>query len=129
MNTPDDLRYTASHEWVRTEADGTLTVGITDHAQEALGDVVFLELPDAGRSVEAGEAIAVIESVKAASDIFAPVSGEVVEANAALADSPGDVNAEPMGKGWFFKIRMTDKAQLEGLMDEAAYDAFVKNLG
>ena len=129
MSIPADLKYTESHEWVRTESDGTLTVGITDHAQEQLGDIVFVEAPQVGRKVAAGEAIGVVESVKAASDIYAPVSGEVVEANAALADSPGDVNAEPMGKGWFFKLKLADKSELDGLMDEAAYDTFVKSLG
>ena len=122
------IRYTNEHEWVRLEGD-VGTIGITSYAQEKLGDVVFVEVPAAGRKVAKGESVAVVESVKAASDIYAPVSGEVVEANAALADSPGDVNAEPTGKGWFFKIRLSDKAELDGLMDEAAYDAFVKSLG
>ncbi|HEU5097135.1 MAG TPA: glycine cleavage system protein GcvH [Reyranella sp.] len=122
------IRYTNEHEWVRLEGD-VGTIGITSYAQEQLGDVVFVEVPAAGRKVAKGESVAVVESVKAASDIYAPVSGEVVEANAALADSPGDVNAEPTGKGWFFKIRLSDKAELDGLMDEAAYDAFVKSLG
>jgi glycine cleavage system H protein len=122
------VKYTEEHEWVRLDGD-VATIGITDYAQQQLGDVVFVEVPQVGRKVEKGESVAVVESVKAASDIFAPISGEVVEANAALADSPGDVNAEPMGKGWFFKLRVADKAQLDGLMDEAAYDAFVKNLG
>ncbi len=122
------VKYSEEHEWVRLDGD-VATIGITDYAQQQLGDVVFVEVPEVGRKVDKGESCAVVESVKAASDIFAPVSGEVVEANAALADSPGDVNAEPMGKGWFFKIRLADKAQLDGLMDEAAYDAFVKNLG
>lgn len=122
------VRYTNEHEWVRLEGD-VGTIGITSYAQEQLGDVVFVEVPAVGRKVAKGESIAVVESVKAASDIYAPVSGEVVEANAALADSPGDVNAEPTGKGWFFKIRLSDKAELDGLMDEAAYDAFVKSLG
>jgi glycine cleavage system H protein len=121
-------RYTNEHEWIRVEGD-LGTVGVTQYAQEQLGDVVFVELPEAGRKVARGEACAVVESVKAASDIFAPVSGEVAEANAALADAPGDVNAEPMGKGWFFKLRLADKRELEGLMDEAAYGAFVKSLG
>jgi glycine cleavage system H protein len=121
-------RYTNEHEWVRLEGD-VGTIGITSYAQEQLGDVVFVEVPAVGRKVAKGESVAVVESVKAASDIYAPVSGEVVEANAALADSPGDVNAEPTGKGWFFKIRLSDKAELDGLMDEAAYDAFVKSLG
>ena len=122
------VKYTEEHEWIRLDGE-VATIGITDYAQQQLGDVVFVEVPQVGRKVEKGESCAVVESVKAASDIFAPVSGEVVEANAGLADSPGDVNAEPMGKGWFFKIRVADKAQLDGLMDEAAYDAFVKSLG
>jgi glycine cleavage system H protein len=122
------IRYTNEHEWVRLEGD-VGTIGITSYAQEQLGDVVFVEVPAVGRKVAKGESVAVVESVKAASDIYAPISGEVVEANAALADSPGDVNAEPTGKGWFFKIRLSDKAELDGLMDEAAYDAFVKSLG
>lgn len=122
------VKYTEEHEWVRLDGD-IATIGITNYAQEQLGDVVFVEVPQVGRKVDKGESVAVVESVKAASDIFAPISGEVVEANAALADAPGDVNAEPMGKGWFFKLRVADKAQLDGLMDEAAYDAFVKNLG
>jgi len=122
------VKYTEEHEWISVDGD-LATIGITDYAQQQLGDVVFVEVPQVGRKVDKGEAVAVVESVKAASDIFAPVSGEVVEANPALADSPGDVNAEPMGKGWFFKLRIADKAQLDGLMDEAAYDIFVKNLG
>ncbi|HNI66405.1 MAG TPA: glycine cleavage system protein GcvH [Nitrospira sp.] len=122
MNTPDDLRYTASHEWVRTEADGTLTVGITDHAQEALGDVVFLELPDAGRSVEAGEAIAVIESVKAASDIYAPVAGEIIAANQDAVDAPESVNADAYA-AWLFKIKPAAGASLDSLLDAAGYAA------
>ena len=123
-----DVRYSEEHEWIRVEGD-TGTIGITHYAQEQLGDVVFVEVPAAGRKVAKGEAVAVVESVKAASDIYAPVSGEVIEANAALADSPGDVNTEPMGKGWFFKIKLANKADLDGLMDEAAYAAFVKGLG
>ncbi|MGD9882111.1 MAG: glycine cleavage system protein GcvH [Reyranella sp.] len=122
------VKYTEEHEWIRLDGE-VATIGITDYAQQQLGDVVFVEVPQVGRKVEKGESCAVVESVKAASDIFAPVSGEVVEANAALADSPGDVNAEPMGKGWFFKLRIADRAQLDGLMDEAAYAAFVKKLG
>jgi len=123
-----DIKYTNEHEWIRVEGD-VGTIGITNYAQEQLGDVVFVDVPQVGRKVAKGESIAVVESVKAASDIFAPVSGEIVEANEALADSPGDVNAEPMGKGWFFKIRLSSKAELDGLMDENAYDAFVKGLG
>ena len=123
-----DTSYSQEHEWIRVEGD-VGTIGITQYAQEQLGDVVFVDVPQAGRKVAKGEACAVVESVKAASDIYAPVTGEVVEANAALADSPGDVNAEPMGKGWFFKIKLSDKGELAGLMDEAAYNDFVKSLG
>jgi len=123
-----DVRYSEEHEWIRVEGD-TGTIGITQYAQEQLGDVVFVDVPQAGRKVAKGESVAVVESVKAASDIYAPVSGEVIESNAALADSPGDVNVEPMGKGWFFKIKISDKGELAGLMDEAAYEAFVKSLG
>jgi glycine cleavage system H protein len=122
------VKYSQEHEWISVEGD-LGTIGITPYAQEQLGDVVFVELPQAGRKVAKGEACAVVESVKAASDIYAPVSGEVTEANAALADAPGDVNAEPMGKGWFFKLRLSNKSELDGLMDEAAYAAFVKSLG
>ncbi len=123
-----ETKYTEEHEWIRIEGE-VGTIGITQYAQEQLGDVVFVEVPAAGRTVAKGEACAVVESVKAASDIYAPVSGEVVEGNAGLADAPGDVNAEPMGKGWFFKIKLSDKGELDGLMDEAAYEAFVKSLG
>ena len=123
-----EIRFSKDHEWVKLDGD-TATIGITPYAQEQLGDVVFVDVPQAGRKVAKGEACAVVESVKAASDIYAPVTGEVVEANAALADSPGDVNAEPMGKGWFFKIKLSDKGELSGLMDEAAYNDFVKSLG
>jgi glycine cleavage system H protein len=123
-----NVRYSNEHEWIRVEGE-VGTIGITQYAQEQLGDVVFVELPLAGRKVAKGEACAVVESVKAASDIYAPVSGEVTEANAALGDSPGDVNAEPMGKGWFFKLKLADKSELDGLMDEVAYAAFVKTLG
>ena len=121
-NFPANLKYTKSHEWIRVEADGTLTVGVTDHAQEALGDVVFLELPEAGRSVTAGEACAVIESVKAASDIYAPVSGEVVEFNQAAVDAPESVNADAYAT-WLFKIRPEAGADLGDLLDAAGYEA------
>ncbi len=123
-----ETKYTEEHEWIRVEGD-VGTIGITQYAQEQLGDVVFVDVPAAGRKVAKGEACAVVESVKAASDIYAPVGGEVVESNAALADTPGDVNAEPTGKGWFFKLKLSDKGELDGLMDEAAYEAFVKSLG
>lgn len=121
------VKYTEEHEWISVDS-GTGTVGITDYAQEQLGDVVFVEVPEIGRTVAKGEAIAVVESVKAASDIYAPVSGEVVGANGTLADSPGNVNLEPTGNGWFFKIKLADPAELDGLMDQAAYDAFVAGL-
>jgi len=124
MSTPTDLRYTASHEWVRVEADGTLTIGITDHAQEALGDVVFLELPEAGRSVAKEEAIAVIESVKAASDIYAPVAGEILEANQAAIDAPESVNTDAYA-AWLFKIKPANPADVEGLLDAAGYEATI----
>lgn len=122
-----EVKYSEEHEWIRVEGD-TGTIGITQYAQEQLGDVVFVDLPAAGRKVAKGESVAVVESVKAASDIYAPVSGDVIESNTALADTPGDVNAEPMGKGWFFKLKISDKGELAGLMDEAAYAAFVKSL-
>lgn len=121
-NIPANLKYTESHEWIRVEADGTLTVGVTDHAQEALGDVVYLELPEAGRSLAAGEACAVIESVKAASDIYAPVSGEVVESNQAAVDAPESVNADAYAT-WLFKIRPDAAADLGKLLDAAGYEA------
>lgn len=121
------LKFSKEHEWVRVEGD-VGTVGITDYAQQQLGDVVFVEVPEVGRVVEKGGEIAVVESVKAASDIYAPVGGEVVEANGALADSPGDVNADPMGKAWFFKLKMSNRADLDELMDEAAYAEYVKGL-
>ncbi|MBS0539039.1 MAG: glycine cleavage system protein GcvH [Proteobacteria bacterium] len=123
-----DVKYTEEHEWIRIEGD-VGTIGISQYAQEQLGDVVFVDVPQAGRSVAKGESVAVVESVKAASDIYAPASGEVIEANAALSETPGDVNADPMGKGWFFKMKLANKAELDGLMDQAAYDAFVKGLG
>ncbi|WP_027793053.1 glycine cleavage system protein GcvH [Paraburkholderia acidipaludis] len=121
MSIPADLKYTESHEWVRTEADGTLTVGITDHAQEALGDIVFLELPEAGRTVGAGDAVAVIESVKAASDIYAPVAGEIVDSNSTLVDTPDQVNGSPY-ESWLFKIKPAADASLDRLIDAAAYE-------
>ncbi len=123
-NLPDNLKYAASHEWVRSETDGTLTVGITDHAQEALGDVVFLELPEVGRKVAAGESCAVIESVKAASDIYAPVSGEVVANNSAAVDAPESVNADAYAT-WLFKLRPDDPAQLDALLDAAGYSTSI----
>lgn len=122
------MRYfTKDHEWI--EVDGTTaTVGITDYAQGQLGDVVFVELPDVGRVVEAGKEAAVVESVKAASEVYAPVSGTVTEANGALADTPDLVNTAPEGEGWFFKLTLSNPGELEGLMDEGAYKAFVASL-
>ena len=117
--------FTKDHEWIRVDG-GIGTVGITDHAQEKLGDVVFVELPEVGRRAAKGEAVAVVESVKAASDVFAPVAGEVTEVNAALADQPGLVNEGAEGEAWFFRLRIADPAELGALMDRAAYEAFVK---
>ena len=118
-------RFTKDHEWIRLEG-GIATVGITNHAQTQLGDVVFVELPEVGRKASAGDAVAVVESVKAASDVFSPISGEVVEANAELATQPALVNEDAEGKAWFFKIRIANAADLDKLMDRAAYEAFVK---
>lgn len=118
---PKELRYLETHEWVRNEGDGTATVGITDHAQEALGDVVFVELPEVGQTLNAGEEAGVVESVKAASDIFAPVSGEVIAINEELEDAPETINQSPYGDGWFYRIRMSDPSELEALMDADAY--------
>ncbi len=121
-----DTKYTTSHEWVRLEGD-VATVGITDHAQTALGDVVFVELPEVGREVGANEACAVVESVKAASDVYAPLPGRVVEANARLAEDPGLVNRDPTGEGWFYKLEVADSGMLHELMDEAGYQRFVES--
>ncbi len=121
-------RYTKDHEYVRLEGD-VATIGITGHAQEQLGDIVFVELPEAGRSVTAGEAVAVVESVKAASDVFAPLDGEVVEANPELVGNPGLVNEDAEGKAWFFKMRLADVNAVQALLDRAAYDAFVAENG
>jgi glycine cleavage system H protein len=116
-----DLRYTKDHEWVRVEGD-LATVGITDYAAEQLGDIVFVELPDIGRALTRSDAVGVIESVKAVSDLFAPISGEVVEANAELATSPELVNSDPFGKGWMLRVRIADPSQLDALLDKAAYE-------
>lgn len=121
MTTPQNLMYTKTHEWVRREADGTVSVGITFHAQDQLGDVVFLQVPEVGRKVKQGEECAVIESVKAASDIYAPVSGEIVAANAELAEAPQKVNQDPYG-AWMFRIRPSDAAEFDRLLDAAAYE-------
>ena len=124
-NTPNTLKYTKSHEWVRRESDGTLTVGITDHAQELLGDLVYVELPQPGARVDAGKECAVVESVKAASDVYTPVSGEVVEINGTLGDTPETINKDPYGAGWMFKIRPSSPAEIDALLDAAAYSAQV----
>ena len=120
------IKFTKEHEWISVEGD-VATIGITAHAAEQLGDVVFVETPEAGRTVTAGEACAVVESVKAASDVYAPVSGEVVEANGELAGRPAAVNEAPEGEGWFFKLKLSNAGELDGLMDRAAYDQFVKD--
>jgi len=120
--TPAELRYAASHEWARLEQDGSVTVGITDHAQEALGDVVYVELPEVGKALAAGEQAGVVESVKAASDIYAPLAGEVLAVNEALADAPEQVNEDPYG-AWFYRLKPANAADLEQLLDAAAYQA------
>jgi glycine cleavage system H protein len=124
MNVPDNLRYTESHEWVRRESDGTLTIGITDHAQAQLGDLVYVELPKVGRALAAREATAVVESVKAASDVYAPVAGEVVAVNEALSGAPEQVNADAYG-AWLFKLKPSDPGAVNGLLDAAAYGATI----
>lgn len=121
------IRYTKEHEWVKVDGD-TATVGISPYAQEQLGDVVFVELPEIGKKIEKGKEMAVVESVKAASEVYAPIGGEVVEVNNALTDAPATVNEDALGKGWFAKLKLANKAELEGLMDEAAYKAYVDGL-
>ena len=120
-NIPSELKYATSHEWVRNEGDGIVTVGITEHAQELLGDMVFVELPDVGDTVSTGDDVAVAESVKAASDIYAPVTGEVVEVNEDLEDSPELVNSDAFGDGWMFKVKLEDASELDGLLDAEGY--------
>ncbi|MEO7602461.1 MAG: glycine cleavage system protein GcvH [Sphingomicrobium sp.] len=121
------LYFTKDHEWIRVEGD-TATVGISKHAEEALGDIVFAEAPEPGRQLSKGGDAAVVESVKAASDVYSPVTGEVTEANPAIADDPAIINRDPEGKGWFFKLRLSDPSEVDGLMDEAAYREWVKTL-
>ena len=121
------LYFTKEHEWIRVEGD-TATVGISNHAQEALGDIVFAEVPDAGRRLSKGQDAAVVESVKAASDVYAPVSGEVIEGNQAVADDPSLINSDPEGQGWFFKLKLDNPGELDGLMDEGAYREWIKTL-
>ena len=122
---PGDLKYSKSHEWVRVNDDGTVTVGITDHAQDQLGDMVYVEVPEQGRELEAEEACAVVESVKAASDVYTPLGGTVVEANEALADSPEAVNQDAYGAGWLMKLKPASSDALKDLMDPDAYQAFI----
>jgi glycine cleavage system H protein len=121
------LFFTKDHEWIRVDGD-VATVGISDHAQEALGDIVFAEAPEAGRVLAKGQEAAVVESVKAASDVYSPVGGEVIEGNSALGDDPAIINRDPEGDGWFFKLKLSDLSELDGLMDEAAYREWVKTL-
>ena len=121
------LHFTREHEWIRLEGD-VATVGISDHAQQALGDIVFAEVPQAGKRVAKGEEAAVVESVKAASDVYSPVAGEVTEGNPAIADDPALINRDPEGEGWFFKLKLDDPGEVDGLMDETAYRQWVKTL-
>jgi glycine cleavage system H protein len=121
------LYFTKEHEWIRVDGD-VATVGISDHAQEALGDIVFAEAPEAGRTLTKGQEAAVVESVKAASDVYSPVGGEVIEGNSALGDDPSLINRDPEGEGWFFKLKLSDPSELEGLMAEAEYREWVKSL-
>ena len=121
------LYFTREHEWIRVEGD-TATVGISDHAQKALGDIVFADVPEAGKTLSKGDDAAVVESVKAASDVYAPVSGEVTEGNGAIADNPGLINSDAEGAGWFFKLKLADPSELDGLMGEAAYREWLKTL-
>ena len=118
------MKFSKEHEWIRVEGD-VATIGITQHAAEQLGDLVFVELPDVGKTVAPGDEAAVVESVKAASEVYAPVSGEVVEVNSVLADEPGKVNEAPQGDGWFLKLKLSNPSELDGLMDEAAYNALI----
>ena len=122
-NIPAELKYVASHEWLRTEADGTVTVGITEHAQELLGDIVFIELPEVGAELAADEQAGVVESVKAASDVYAPITGEIVAVNDALVSAPETANSDPYGDGWFFKIKPANAADLDGLLSAEQYAA------
>ena len=126
---PSDRLYTETHEWLRAESDGTYVLGITDHAQSALGDVVFVEARAAGTKAEAGGSVAVVESVKAASDVYAPVAGEVIAVNEALGDAPETLNADPYGEGWLFKLRPSDPASVRALLDASAYEALLASEG
>lgn len=125
-NIPKELRYASTHEWVRPEGNGVFTVGITEHAQELLGDMVFVELPDVGDEIAAGDDVAVAESVKAASDVYAPISGEVLEVNEELEDSPELVNSDAFGDGWLFKVKAEDESEVEALLDAEGYGAAIE---
>jgi glycine cleavage system H protein len=124
-NIPGELKYSKSHEWVRINDDGTVTIGVTEHAQELMGDMVYVELPEAGASLNQGEDCAVVESVKAASDVYAPIGGEVVEINDALADAPETINTDPYGEGWIYRMTPADSGELDDLMDANAYEELV----
>nr|WP_063572666.1 glycine cleavage system protein GcvH [Luteibacter rhizovicinus] len=124
---PGDLKFQKTHEWVRVEEDGTVTVGISDHAQGALGDLVYVELPEVGSSVQAGNGVAVVESVKAASDIYAPVSGEITEVNTVLSDTPETINEDAFGHGWIFKLKLSDKSELDNLLSADEYAEIAEN--
>jgi len=124
---PGDLKFQKTHEWVRVEQDGTVTVGISDHAQGALGDLVYVELPEVGSSVQAGNGVAVVESVKAASDIYAPVSSEIIEVNTVLSDKPETINEDAYGDGWIFKLKLDDKSELDGLLTADEYAEIAEN--
>jgi glycine cleavage system H protein len=124
-NTPNDRRYAKSHEWIKDEGDGSFTIGITDHAQELLGDLVFVDLPEVGQSLAAGNDCAVVESVKAASDVYSPVSGDVIAVNETLDDAPETINEDAFGEGWMFRIKASDMAELENLLDADGYDAML----
>jgi glycine cleavage system H protein len=126
-NIPADLKYAKTHEWARLNEDGSVTVGISDSAQEQLGDMVYIEVPDVGKVVVAAQPCAVVESVKAASDVYAPLAGEILEANSALVDSPETVNQDPYGEGWMFRLLPSDPGKLEALMDAAAYESFLES--
>ena len=124
---PEDYKYTKTHEWVRVEDDGTLTVGITDHAQELLGDMVFIEVPEVGGGLHSGDDCAVVESVKAASDVYCPIDGEIIAANEALADAPEIVNKDPYGDGWLFKLKPEDEGAVEDLLNAEGYAEFLES--
>ena len=126
-NVPNELKYSKEHEWLRKEADGTYTVGITEHAQELLGDMVFVDLPEVGSTVSTGDDCAVAESVKAASDIYAPISGEIIAVNSELNDAPELINSEPYTAGWIFKIKASDESELDDLLDATAYEALLED--